>query len=545
MGLWRVLEQWFPPEPETPEDTAASPAAGGDTEQGSKTPGLQDEPLGTHLRIVRARLEEQLGNCSDLVWREFRSQQGQNALLLYVDGLVAADRLERDVVPALLDDLPAKPGLLQRFNLEQVREHLAERALRTTQISIAQNYGALLDGVLAGDVALALDGLPGAIMLNYRQWERRQPEDPPSEPVVRGPREGFTESLRTNTALVRRRLRTPDLKLERLTIGSISKTDVVIVYLSNIADSDLVEEVRRRLARIRIDAILESGYLEEFIEDQPYSPFSQVQNTERPDIVAAALLEGRVAILTDNTPFVLIVPATFLQLWQANEDYYERFTTSSAIRLLRYFLLVSALILPSLYIAVLTHHPEMIPTHLLLTIAAAREPIPFPTVVEVFLMEIAFEGLREAGLRLPRPVGSAVSIVGALVIGQAAVQAGIASAPTVIIVAITGISSFAAPRYNAAISHRLLRFPLMVLAAFFGLFGVMAGLVAIVIHLSSLRSLGVSYLSPGAPLAAGDLKDILYRAPWWAMRRRPQSTARKAPERVPPGQRPRPSRAEQ
>lgn len=541
MGLWRWLERWFPPEPEQPQSeqkASGDHRGGGDVEQ----PTVHNQPLGTSLEAKRLKLEAHFDKCSDVVFREFRGHNGQTALLVYIDGLVAAERVERDVSTTLLYGMPPKPGLLQRFNLDQVRTHVAERALPTTQVATAHTYGELMDGVLRGEVALALEGLPGAILLSYKEWERRKPEEPPAEPVIRGPREGFTEALRTNTALLRRRLRTTSLKLEHLTIGRVTKSDVVVAYLSNVASPDLVREVRRRLSRIQIDAILESGYVEELIEDQPFSPFSQVQNTERPDIVAAALLEGRVAILTDGTPFALIVPTTFFQLWQANEDYYERFIISSALRLLRYFLLLSALVLPSLYIAIVTFHPEMLPTNLLLTIAATREAIPFPTLVEAIIMEISFEGLREAGLRLPRQVGPAISIVGALVIGQAAIQAGIASAPVVIVVAITGIASFAAPRYNAAISQRLLRFPLMFLAALFGLFGVVIGLVAIVIHLSSLRSFGVPYLAPLAPFSPTDSKDIVYRAPWWAMRWRPRLLARQNLERVPPGQRPRPTR---
>ncbi|MCL5676583.1 MAG: spore germination protein, partial [Firmicutes bacterium] len=353
MGLRRWLEQWFPPEPEQPQseqEASGNHQGGGDVEPAA----IHGEPLGTSLQMKRLKLEANFDQCSDVIFREYRGQNQQMALLVYIDGLVAAERVERDVSTTLLYGLPPKPGLLQRFNLDQVRNHVAESALPTTQVSTAHTYGELLDGVLRGEVALALDGLPGAILLSYKEWERRQPEEPPAEPVIRGPREGFTENLRTNTALLRRRLRTTTLKLERLTIGRVSKSDVVIAYLSDVASPDLVREVRRRLSRIQIDAILESGYLEEMIEDQPFSPFSQVQNTERPDIAASSLLEGRVAVLTDGTPFTLIVPTTFFQLWQANEDYYERFIISSALRLLRYFLLLSALVLPSFYVAIVT-----------------------------------------------------------------------------------------------------------------------------------------------------------------------------------------------
>jgi spore germination protein KA len=284
--------------------------------------------------------------------------------------------------------------------------------------------------------------------------------------------------------------------------------------------------------------VLESGYLEEFIEDNPYSPFPQVVHTERPDRVTASLLEGRVAILTDGTPFALIVPAEFITLMQSPEDYYERYMVATAIRWLRYIGFAMSLLLPSLYIAITTFHQEMIPTRLLISLAAAREGVPFPALVEALMMEFTFEALREAGIRLPRAVGQAVSIVGALVIGQAAVQAGIVSPLMVIVVAITGIASFMNPAFNIALTMRLMRFPLMLLAATLGLFGVMVGILAILIHLAGLRSFGVPYLSSLAPLHTKDLKDVAVRAPWWAMDNRPAETAKLNRRRQSRGQKP-------
>ena len=255
-----------------------------------------------------------------------------------------------------------------------------------------------------------------------------------------------------------------------------------------------------RLKRIEIDGILESGYIEEMIEDNPYSPFPQIMTTERPDIACSNLLEGRAVILVEGTPFSLIAPISFFSLIQSHEDYYQRFMIGTIIRWLRYLFLGVSLLFPSLYVAILTFHQEMVPAQLLLSMAASREAVPFPAIVEALLMEIAFEALREAGVRLPKQIGSAVSIVGALVIGQAAVQAGLVSAPMVIIVAITGISSFMIPRYVAGIAIRMLRFPIMLLAATLGLLGIMMAIIAIAIHLCTLRSFGVPYLAPLAPL---------------------------------------------
>lgn len=328
--------------------------------------------------------------------------------------------------------------------------------------------------------------------------------------------------------------------MECMNVGKLSKTELVIAYLDGIAEDTTVEEVRNRLNRISIDAIEESGYIVEFIEDNPYSVFPQVLQTERPDRVVANLLEGRVCILVDNTPFVLIVPITFYQLMNSTEDYYERYILASAIRCLRYLFLAIALLFPSIYIAVVSFHQELLPTTLLFSVAAAKESVPFPVIVAAFLMEISFEALREAGLRLPRPIGGTVSIVGALVIGQATVQAGIVGAPLVIVVSITGIASFMFPSYSLTGAIRLLRFPMMILAAVLGLYGILLGILFILIHMVRLRSFGVPYLSPIAPFNFNQLKDVFIRAPWWAMIERPGDTVKKNPSRMKKWLRPHP-----
>jgi len=301
-------------------------------------------------------------------------------------------------------------------------------------------------------------------------------------------------------------------------------------------------EVKERLNRINIDSILETGYIEELIEDSPWSPFSTIGHTERPDKVAAQLLEGRVAILVDGTPYVLTVPLLFVEAIQSPEDYYERSMFSSAIRLLRWFSFFVCLLAPSLYIAVITFHHEMLPTALLLSLAAQREAMPFPAFVEVFFMEFAFDILREAGTRLPRQVGQAVSIVGALIIGEAAVRAGLVAAGTVILVALTGIASFTF-WYSTSISIRLLRFPIMVMAGILGLYGLICGVLAILVHLATLRSFGVPFLYPLAPLKAGNLKDVIVRTHWWAMLRRTGQISVANQQRLARGLKPTPPQA--
>ncbi|HEU4964161.1 MAG TPA: spore germination protein [Bacilli bacterium] len=471
---------------------------------------LKDYEIYKELKKNEDVINYLFAECSDFGIRKFRIQDGPEAILLFVDGLVDTGAVNAVVKALMIDEGDA--DLIERISMN---------TLPASQLKQVANYADLLIGVLSGDTGLLVQGNDEALLIGIRSAQTRSVAEPETESVVRGPREGFVENIRTNTSMIRRKLKTPALKMKPLLLGTRSNTNIVVSYLEGVADPAMVEEVVGRLEKIKIDAVLESGYLEELIQDSTVSPFPQVQYTERPDTVAAALLEGRVAILTDGTPFVLIVPTTFWQLMQANEDYYERFQLATLIRWLRYVFVILSLTTPSLYIAITTFHQAMIPTTLLLSIASAREPIPFPAVVEAFIMEIAFEALREAGVRLPKAVGQTVSILGALVVGQAAVQAGIVSATMVIIVSITGIASFTVPRYNAAITFRLLRFPLMIIASMFGMYGILIGLMLIVGHMANLRSFGVPYLSPTGPLSGSDLKDVLVRAPWQAMGKRP------------------------
>ncbi|UOF88859.1 spore germination protein [Fodinisporobacter ferrooxydans] len=490
------------------------------------------------LNMNLSLLKQHFAKCSDIVYREFVILKKKKALLLYIDGLIDTNQLELSVLKPLMT--VEASGDESAFDFKQ----FLEQNLSVAQTSEVGAFTEVIDDVLAANAVLLVDGETSAIVLSTKKWSQRSVEEPLTEAVIRGPREGFTENIRTNTALLRRRIRTENLKMESMKIGRVTKTDLVIAYIDGIVTDSVVTEVKNRLGRIDIDGVLESGYIEELLEDNPFSPFPQFQNTERPDAVAANLMEGRVAIFIDGTPFVIMTPVSFFGFLQASEDYYERSMVSIFIRWVRFIFLFIALLLPSLYIAITTYHQEMLPTNLLLSVASSRESSPFPAFVEALMMEITFEALREAGVRLPRPVGSAVSIVGALVIGQAAVQAGIVSAPMVIVVSITGIASFIVPRFNLGISIRMLRFPIMILAATLGLFGIVIGLLLILIHLCGLRSLGVPYLTPVAPLTLNNLKDTFIRAPHWAMGLRPRLFGYQNPQRQKPDLMPQPDKRE-
>ncbi|MGC5328081.1 spore germination protein [Brevibacillus sp. SYSU BS000544] len=453
--------------------------------------------------------------CNDVVFRKFLINRSIHALLIYIDALSNIEEIDENVLAPLMKE---------STDAEITLKELIEQRLAISNVRVINTISECISSISIGDPILLIDGVKSGISLALCKWEKRAISEPTAEGGVRGPREGFTESAVVNISLIRRIIKSPLLKMESLVIGDFTKTKVTISYIEGIVDHTLVEEVKNRLSRIQIDGILESGYIEELIQDYAFSPFPQLISTERPDVVCGNLLEGRVAILVDGTPFALIAPITFFSLLQSSEDYYQHFISSTAIRWLRYFFLGISLLLPALYVAVITFHQEMLPTSLLISMASAREAVPFPAIIEVLIMEVTFEALREAGVRLPKQVGAAVSIVGALVIGQAAVQAGLVSAPMVIVVAITGIASFMMPRYPAGIAIRLLRFPIIILAGTLGLLGVMLGIITIVIHMCSLRSFGVPYLSSVAALKTNELKDVLIRGPWWAMDSRPHLT---------------------
>ncbi|WP_348620860.1 spore germination protein [Paenibacillus polymyxa] len=511
----------FPKLPKPPWSRRAIPAADRKTRNSNVPKGLPEsswleQPLRSSVEDNLIALRDIFKDCSDIVYRELMISPERKGLLAYFEGTVKSEDLQDHILrPVILGMMLKDPEVNGKL------EPLDETRISMSQTKTMDEWKMVSAAILDGNAALFVDGTPRAYIFSAKGGVRRGVEEPQTEAVIRGPREGFTETLRVNTALLRFKLKTSKLKMYSMTIGTETQTSVVLTYVEGIIDSKLVEDVKKRLSDIKIDGVLETGYIEELIEDHPFSPFPQMEYTERPDTVTAQLLEGRFAIFVDGTPFALIGPVTMWQMMQASEDYYERFFISNMVRWIRFLFLIMALFLPALYVAVTTFHHDMLPTTLILSIAAARESIPFPALVEALMMEISFEALREAGIRLPKTVGQAVSILGALVIGQAAVQAGIVSAPIVIVVSLTGIASFTIPRFNFAITVRLLRFPIMLMAGLFGLFGIIIATTLIATHLTKLTSFGVPYMSGYSPYNHMDQKDIVVRAPWWKMTKRP------------------------
>lgn len=372
------------------------------------------------------------------------------------------------------------------------------------EANLAHHVQTILDHQL-----LVLSGF--AVRVSIGKTYHRPIGESKTQEVVRGPKEAFTESIDTNQGMLRERLRNKDLSFVSLTMGKNTKTAVKVVYIADICPEKSVAEVLKRLSATSLDSILESHYLEVLLESKSKTVFPTVYNTERPDVITAGLLEGRIAIMVDGTPFVLLVPSLLFDYLQSSEDYYQRADIASAIRFLRLISFFISLLTPAVFLALTTFHQEVIPTPLLVSLAAQREGIPFPAIIEVLLMELTFELLREAGIRLPSAVGSAVSIVGALVLGQAAVDAGIVSSAMVIVVSITAISNFVFPSYDLAIAVRLLRFVFIIFANIFGLIGITLLLILLTYHLTTLDSLGLSYLTGLSPEVKDLKQDILKR----------------------------------
>ncbi|RAP77013.1 spore germination protein [Paenibacillus montanisoli] len=478
-----------------------------------------NQPISAHLPTNVEWLYNELGASSDIVTRKiFDAAFGMEGVLIYIDHLVDQQTVNQMIVQPIIGMAAQNPDV--RSPLDGM-ELLKNKALSVGRIEEVRTLGEALDQLLGGHTLILLQGCQAAISADSAGGEKRPVEEPSSQTVTRGPKDGFTENIHTNLSLIRRRIKSPQLRINSRQIGTQTKTQVSVVYMKGIAKDGVVKEVMARLDRIDTDSIMDSGYIEEYIQDAAFTPFPTIQSSERPDAVSAGVLEGQVAIIVDGSPFVLVAPVTFTRFFQSSEDYYQHYDISTFLRFIRFGGFLVSILLPSLYIAISTFHQEMLPTPLVISLASQREGVPFPALIEAFMMEITFEVLREAGVRMPRAIGPAISIVGALVLGQAAVQAGIVSAAMVIVVSFTAISNFVIPYNNMGNASRIIRFVMMLLGGTLGLFGIMAGVMVMLIHLASLRSFGVAYLAPLSPFMRSSWKDVFLRMPRWAMKNRP------------------------
>ncbi|OIJ21936.1 spore germination protein [Anaerobacillus alkalidiazotrophicus] len=449
-----------------------------------------------------------VGESDDIIQRDFLIGKRIRATLFFVDGLCDSDSIEEDIIRPLIYFTDP-----ERYDEKEFLPYLQNEVITLSELKIETSLEKAMLPFLSGETMLIIDGLKELILFETRRFNERSIAEPESEVVVRGPRDGFVESLHTNILQIRRRIRDPNLTVQFGTLGRRAKSDIAIVYIKGVANEKFIDEIRYRVSCINNDNVMETGTLEQFIEDNVLSVFPQMSRTERPDKIVGALMNGNVVTFHDGSPFALMAPVMLHMLFRSPEDYYDRWQIGSLIRVLRYFAALIAIFLPAIYIAMVSFHQGMIPTTLAISIAASREGVPFPAFIEAIIMEVTIELLREAGVRLPRAVGQTIGIVGGLVIGDAAVRAGIVSPVMVIVVALTAIASFAIPAYNISIAFRVVRFIMMLSAAVFGLYGLVMVYIFINIHLVGLRSLGAYYTAPFAPYQFGDWLDLLIRAP--------------------------------
>ncbi|SHE37146.1 spore germination protein KA [Desulforamulus putei DSM 12395] len=472
-----------------------------------------------YLEVNKKRIFEIYGlpENKDFIIREFTIAINPpvRAFALFMEGLSDKAAINQYVLQPMM--------LFSNFHEEvdgYLLDYIEKRVLITNQINQHDKFEKIVGGVNYGSTAIFIEGCDRALVVETKGWEHRGVDTPTNEPVIRGSQEGFGETLRTNTALVRKHVRSSQLTTEMFKIGDVGQNDVAIMYLRDVANEKLVEEVKRRIKSIKTAAVIDSGILEQFIEDHPWNIAPQVMATERPDRVAYMILRGKVAIFLDGNPYVLVVPTTMFDQLHSQEDYYLRPLYGTMLRLIRAFAFYMAFLTPGVYLAIVLFHKEMIPTELLLAISGNRERVPFPSFVEVVIMEVSFELIREAGLRVPGILGSTIGIVGALILGQAAVQANLVSPILVIIVAVTALAGFAIPSYSLQFSLRIVRFVYILLGTLLGFVGIVFGLFVQMHMMASLKSFGVPYLSPMAP-ATKTTGDVVFRVPVFSWEKRP------------------------
>lgn len=465
-------------------------------------------------------IKDMLGQSKDIVFREIYVNGDKDfpVTLVFVSGLVDSNVINDYILKPLIQECK----LSQAKNYKDVIDLMEHGVVYTSSANVRDNIDDLIDDVLNGFTALIFDTEKKAVAFKTIGFEKRSITEPTNESVLKGAKDSFVETLRTNTATIRRRIKSKDMVIEETIVGKQTKTSIAVVYMKGLTNEKMVAELKKRINSIDIDGVLTINFLAEYIVDNKYTPFPLLDYTERPDKFCADIIEGRAGVIIDGIPVSVIVPCTFDKCLQSPEDYNHGIFINSFKRLLRYILFFISSFFPAFFIAIISFHQEMIPAKFASSIAAAREGVPFPTYLEVFLMVIAFEILQEAGLRLPKAIGSAISIVGTLIIGEAAVNARIISAPVIIVVALTGISSFVIPSQDLSAAMRLFRMLLIILSSIIGLFGIVIGFLLVLYHLCTLESFGVPYLSPYVANEGKDMKDSLLRLPLSWLKKRPE-----------------------
>ncbi len=476
----------------------------------------QKTKITKNLRENIAQSERYLRDCADIKKKEIQigKHHDVKGYLLFIEVTVGSSFSELGrTLKNMMDK--EKDEVIRLFD---------ENALGIADATFFETIEEAVNGLFTGDAVLFVEGCEKAVKIPDKGYPAMGVGEADSEKVIRGSNEGFSDAVKQNAALIRKRIRSPYVKVKECNAGVRSHTKVYLMYMEGIVYPNLIEEVEKRLDSFVIDGVLDSGVIEQLTEEKWYSPFPQFQTTERPDRAAMAILEGRVIVMSDNSPVALILPTDYNSFIKTTDDYYNRWEIASFGRILRYLASFFAMTLPGFYLAVVNFHTQILPTTLLLSFAEARQGVPFPAVVEVLIMEISFELLREAGVRLPGAMGNTIGIVGGLIIGQAAVEANLVSPIVVIVVSFTALCSFAIPNEEFATAFRILKFGFILLCAWLGYFGLLFGLMGVLIHLAHLKSFGIPYLMPfvGADLNDyEDERDFLWRYPLHKLRKRP------------------------
>lgn len=499
---------------------------------GSGNTQLNDEKLDEPLSIRLAQnidcLNPYLLKNKDIIVRTIWLPSLElEAVILYVEGLVDLNSLQQHVMEAMM----LCEAKISKEHLLHPLDSIEKTLLSVGQVRYLSRYREVLHALFDGFTIILVDSASDALVVDIRGGTMRGISEPIMDRTLCGPREGFTENLVTNIAIIRRKLRDPNLVVEKYIVGVRSRSDVALLYVSDIADPKIVDEVKKRIHRINIDVLFSSGYINQLIEDYPYTIFPLERVIERGDTAVAELMEGRVVILVNESPLAIVFPALFVEMFQAAEDYYEKTLIGAFWRIFRFVAFIIAVSLPALYISLLSFEPQMIPFDLLVSLARNRQEVPFSVTFEVLVMELIIQLVIEAGLRLPSPIGQTIGVVTGIVLGQAAINSKLASPGIIMVVASTTVATFAIPNYCMAMATRVLRLPMILLAAMFGTFGFSFGWLIILTHLTSLESMGVPYFSPLAPTRYADLKDSVSRVPLFRFKQRPVSIPNKNPNR--------------
>ena len=476
----------------------------------NQKPAYVGTKLGTSLDENIQLFKQIFTNDETLTVRFFENQQEPliKCCALFIDGMIDAKMVDENIIRPIMQntELSSTDDVISRIDAQVVFLNKTQRTQDIDMLSIA---------IVDGKTVLLIEGSQDGLILSTKGFATRPISEPQSERVNRGPREGFIEPIMENLTMIRRKVKTPALKMKLLRMGVQTNTCICICYIEGIAKQKILDELYRRLDRLNPDGILDIGYIKEMIRDCPFSPFKTIGDSERPDTVAGKLLDGYIAILVDGSPVVALVPFLFRESFQITEDYSSNFYFASISRLLRILSFFISISVPAIYLALVTYHYETLPTPLLMSISAARQGVPFPTIIEISIFLIVFEILREAGVRMPYYIGQALSIVGAMVLGTAAVDARLVSAPIVIVVSLTAITGLSLPGTKGAVI--ILRIIFLFLASFLGLYGLIFGAMGMLLHLCELRSFGVPYMLSFTKLEMGDLRDTAIRAPWWML----------------------------